>query len=62
MGRSAGSVGSAGSAGRSAGRSAGSAGRSKGFNWSTESTGKSEQFALSVAKVIVKVRAKFGQG
>ena len=55
MGRSAGSVGSAG-------RSAGSAGRSKGFNWSTESTGKSEQFALSVAKVIVKVRAKFGQG
>ena len=58
MGRSAGSVGSAGSAGRSAG----SAGRSKGFNWSTESTGKSARFALSVAKVIVKVRAKFGQG
>ena len=52
MGRSAGS----------AGRSAGSAGRSKGFNWSTESTGKSARFALSVAKVIVKVRAKFGQG
>ena len=49
------------SAKRSAG-SVGSTGRSKGFDWSTRSTGKSARFAISVAKVIVKVRVKFGQG